>query len=130
MDLRKFRAPDRGIVRLQSFDQQKEIYGKSSLDTLDLGFVFTNGCGICKKNQPFWFGCRHIVGIDADTHEGVVRTIYHQYLCKTCWKLIEKKKFDWEKELGLVCRVCTTGLVNKLKQRNPELVLDLFNKKR
>jgi len=124
--------PDWGVVKLQSFEQQKKIMDEQSMAPLNVGFAFTNGCGACQKNQPFFYGCRHIVADapSAEDHEGIVLSPSHQFLCRTCWKNIERKKFNWGSELGLVCRVCCAKLVIELQQRNPELVLDLFHKKR
>jgi hypothetical protein len=130
MDYQNFPQPiDWGVVSLLSFDEQAKAMDEQSLTIHNLKFTISMPCPSCKTTQPITFGCRHILGRDTDNHEGFTITHSKQYVCKTCIKLIERKKFKFATEIGTLCRVCCERLQVELSQRNPELVVDLFSKK-
>lgn len=83
----------------------------------------------CEKHgpSPWAFGCRHVSVLTHDMQhpEGAVFTKDRWYLCRTCFKLFERKKLNLETELGMVCYACVRDFGIELRKINPELAVDL-----
>ena len=118
-----------GIISMQSFDDQAKAADEQSMQIQNLAFGISMPCPYCKTTQNIRFGCRHILGRDINLHEGLTISHSGQYICRSCCKMIEKRKFEFGQEIGVLCKCCCAKTVIDLAARNPELVIDLFSKK-
>lgn len=101
----------------------QRAFGEYHQQLMTFGIVFP-----CPKHGQgeIRFSCRHVVHDQCppEDHVGIVCTVDGYYVCKTCWKLIERHKFKFEREIGTNCRLCILELAAKLKEINPELLID------
>ena len=75
-------------------------------------------------------GCPHITPGTQDPVNpvGMVAMPKHYYVCKTCFQLIEKKRFKWPKEIRTCCWGCVMDFADSLLAKNPDLLVDLTAK--
>lgn len=87
-----------------------------------------NGLGLLQDSPPITWGCKHLYPQDEVHPAGMVFVPRGYYVCKTCFKLIENKKFKFSTELVLRCYKCINTESFRLHAINPELVIDLSRK--
>lgn len=90
--------------------------------------VRCNGIGLMQDTPPITWGCKHLYPQDETNPAGMVFVPRGYYLCKTCFSLVERKKFKFSDELVLRCYKCINQESFRLFKINPELVIDLSRK--
>lgn len=90
--------------------------------------IVCSGKGSTFSMSIMTWGCRHVYPQDEVHPAGLIFTPKRYYVCKTCWKLIERKKFKFGTELGQRCWHCINEESHRLHKINPELVVDLTKK--
>ncbi len=75
--------------------------------------------------------CNHVIYQDPDNPEGIKFYPLHRgeavgfYLCKTCMRLEEKHRLDFEKYVSMKCAKCVLESVMKLHERFPDRLINL-----
>lgn len=68
--------------------------------------------------------CAHVIDQDPVHPEGFKLLPYGLFLCRTCFRLMERCKFK-NKDIVMNCRDCVEDVAVSLKRINPELFDDL-----
>jgi len=86
---------------------------------------YCRGTGRVPQNAPMTFGCAHVARQDDLHPDGIVFTPKRYYVCKMCWSLIERKKFDFDREIMTLCWYCIEDEARRIVKIDPALLLDL-----
>lgn len=80
---------------------------------------------------PFKFACNHVIIFDPVSPEKMYFIPFElngkigYNLCATCWGLVQKKRFNYLKELCMKCGVCCEEAAFARIAKSPELYVDL-----
>ena len=83
------------------------------------------------KGCDFVFGCFHIIHTDPVNPEQVYYVPFNRvspngyYLCKTCYRLLERYKLNIWREVCVKCSKCIGEAMTERVNKNPELFIDL-----
>jgi hypothetical protein len=81
------------------------------------------------KNTVICHACAHCLSQDPVHPEGMYYFPEHYYVCKTCFGLIERRKFDFWHNLYVSCWPCIMAESQRISLIDPGLVVDLRLKK-
>lgn len=85
---------------------------------------FYQTCSVHGKAKPV-FACAHCVRQDHEHPVGMSCYELGYYLCRECEGLVERRKFDYQKELKLACELCIQDEGIRISQINPGLIRNL-----
>lgn len=82
---------------------------------------------------PFKFACNHVIIFDPNSPEQMffipfernTKQNFGYNLCKTCWGSVQRKKFQFHKEMCMKCGPCCEEAAFARIAKNPELYVDL-----